>query len=51
MYICICGVAQRGKKKTLYLLELEFQAFVIHLTGMLGTKLWSSARAVCVLNL
>ena len=58
MYVCIfvsvCLVfvdAHRGQKRVSDLLELELQAVVNSPLWVLGTELWSSARAANVLDL
>lgn len=52
MYVCVSGYAHvsastsSGQRHHLPL-EVESQSFVSHLTGVLGTELWSPGRAAC----
>ena len=49
MYVCVCvfvsASAHGVEKKALDPLELELQTLVSSLMWVLGTKLWSSAKA------
>lgn len=47
--LCLCVGAQGGKRCWISR-ELELQAAVRHLIGVLGTELRSSVRALCSLN-
>lgn len=54
MSLCeYCGIntgAYGVQKRVFNPLGLELQVVVRHLMCVLGTKLWSSGRAVCTLN-
>lgn len=44
--VCECAVSPGGQKKVLNFMEVELQAIVRCLIGLLGTELESSVRAV-----
>lgn len=49
-YVHMCAGACGGQKRAIDLQELELQVFKNHPMWVLGTELWSPARAAPTLN-